>query len=99
MRVEIEITRGAPLPIEARLPAHRYRSLTKNQDDKVVQSFTALAFVPTRSRDWLNDSVLQIGNQIRISNALGGEDRTPDQHGVNVVPLTAELTARSKFIA
>ena len=25
----------------------RYRSLTKNQDDKVVQSFIAVAFLPT----------------------------------------------------
>ena len=47
LRVEIEI-------LEARLsqskPGYgliRYRSLTKNQDDKVVQSFIALAIVPT----------------------------------------------------
>ena len=46
MRVEIEI-------LEARLsqskPGYgliRYRSLTKNQDDKVVQSFIALAILP-----------------------------------------------------
>jgi acyl dehydratase len=49
LRVEIEI-------LEARLslskPGYgllRYRSLTKNQDDKVVQSFVALALVPARS--------------------------------------------------
>ncbi len=49
LRVEIEI-------LEARLsqskPGYgliRYRSLTKNQDDKVVQSFIALAILPTRS--------------------------------------------------
>jgi acyl dehydratase len=49
MRVEIEI-------LEARLsqskPGYgilRYRSLTKNQDDQVVQSFLALAILPTRS--------------------------------------------------
>ena len=48
LRVEIEI-------LEARLskskPGYgliRYRSLTKNQDDKVVQSFIALAILPTR---------------------------------------------------
>lgn len=47
IRVEIEI-------LEARLskskPGYgliRYRSLTKNQDDKVVQSFLALAILPT----------------------------------------------------
>ena len=28
----------------------RYRSLTLNQDDKVVQSFIALAILPTRAR-------------------------------------------------
>ena len=50
LRVEIEI-------LEARLsqskPGYgliRYRSLTKNQDDKVVQSFIALAILPTRLR-------------------------------------------------
>ena len=49
IRVEIEI-------LEARLsqskPGYgllRYRSLTKNQDDKVVQSFIALAILPTRA--------------------------------------------------
>jgi acyl dehydratase len=49
VRVEIEI-------LEARLsqskPGYgliRYRSLTKNQDDKVVQSFIALAILPARS--------------------------------------------------
>jgi acyl dehydratase len=48
LRVEIEI-------LEARLsqskPGYgliRYRSLTKNQDDKVVQSFVALAILPVR---------------------------------------------------
>ena len=50
LRVEIEI-------LEARLsqskPGYgliRYRSLTKNQEDKVVQSFIALAILPARSR-------------------------------------------------
>ena len=49
LRVEIEI-------LEARLsqskPGYgliRYRSLTKNQEDKVVQSFIALAILPARS--------------------------------------------------
>lgn len=49
VRVEIEI-------LEARLskskPGHgilRYRSLTKNQDDKVVQSFFAVVILPTRA--------------------------------------------------
>jgi len=49
LRVEIEI-------LEARLsqskPGYgliRYRSLTKNQEDKVVQSFVALAILPTNS--------------------------------------------------
>jgi acyl dehydratase len=49
LRVEIEI-------LEARLsqskPGYgliRYRSLTKNQDDKVVQSFIALAVLPARA--------------------------------------------------
>jgi acyl dehydratase len=49
VRVEIEI-------LEARLskskPGYgliRYRSLTKNQEEKVVQSFVALAIVPTRT--------------------------------------------------
>jgi acyl dehydratase len=49
LRVEIEI-------LEARLsqskPGYgliRYRSLTKNQDDKVVQSFVALAILPTHN--------------------------------------------------
>lgn len=49
LRVEIEI-------LEARLsqskPGYgliRYRSLTKNQEDKVVQSFLALAILPTRA--------------------------------------------------
>jgi acyl dehydratase len=49
VRVEIEI-------LEARLsqskPGYgliRYRSLTKNQDDKVVQSFIALAILPARN--------------------------------------------------
>jgi acyl dehydratase len=49
IRVEIEI-------LEARLskskPGYgilRYRSLTKNQDDKVVQSFLALVLLPTRA--------------------------------------------------
>ena len=49
LRVEIEI-------LEARLsqskPGYgllRYRSLTKNHEDKVVQSFVALALLPTRS--------------------------------------------------
>ncbi len=48
IRVEIEI-------LEARLskskPGYgiiRYRSLTLNQDDKVVQSFLALVLIPTR---------------------------------------------------
>jgi acyl dehydratase len=48
LRVEIEI-------LEARLsrskPGYgliRYRSLTKNQEDKVVQSFLALAILPVR---------------------------------------------------
>ncbi|MEO5718453.1 MAG: MaoC family dehydratase [Chthoniobacterales bacterium] len=48
LRVEVEI-------LEARLslskPGYgliRYRSLTMNQDDKVVQSFIALAILPTR---------------------------------------------------
>ncbi len=50
LRVEIEI-------LEARLSLSkpgfgliRYRSLTKNQDDKVVQSFVALAILPRRGR-------------------------------------------------
>lgn len=50
LRVEIEI-------LEARLSLSkpgfgliRYRSLTKNQDDKVVQSFIALAILPARGR-------------------------------------------------
>lgn len=50
LRVEIEI-------LEARLSLSkpgfgliRYRSLTKNQDEKVVQSFIALAILPARSR-------------------------------------------------
>lgn len=50
LRVEIEI-------LEARLSLSkpgfgliRYRSLTKNQDDKVVQSFIALAILPARIR-------------------------------------------------
>ena len=50
VRVEIEI-------LEARLsqskPGYgliRYRSLTKNQDDKVVQSFIALAILPAAKR-------------------------------------------------
>ncbi len=49
LRVEVEI-------MEARLslskPGYgllRYRSLTKNQEDKVVQSFLALAILPARS--------------------------------------------------
>lgn len=49
LRVEIEI-------LEARLsqskPGYgliRYRSLTKNQEDKVVQSFIAVAFLPARN--------------------------------------------------
>ena len=49
VRVEIKI-------LEARLsqskPGYgliRYRSLTKNQDDKVVQSFIALAILPARN--------------------------------------------------
>ncbi len=50
LRVEVEI-------LEARLSLSkpgfgliRYRSLTKNQDDKVVQSFIALAILPARGR-------------------------------------------------
>ena len=50
LRVEIEI-------LEARLSLSkpgfgliRYRSLTKNQEDKVVQSFIALAILPARGR-------------------------------------------------
>lgn len=50
LRVEIEI-------LEARLSLSkpgfgliRYRSLTKNRDDKVVQSFIALAILPARFR-------------------------------------------------
>ena len=50
LRVEIEI-------LEARLskskPGYgllRYRSLTKNQNDQIVQSFIAVAILPTRSR-------------------------------------------------
>jgi acyl dehydratase len=49
VRVEIEI-------LEARLsqskPGYgliRYRSLTKNQEDKVVQSYVAVAILPTRA--------------------------------------------------
>ncbi len=49
LRVEIEI-------LEARLsqskPGYgilRYRSLTKNQNDQIVQSFLALAILPTRA--------------------------------------------------
>ncbi len=49
LRVEVEI-------LEARLSLSksgygllRYRSLTKNQEDKVVQSFIALAILPARS--------------------------------------------------
>lgn len=49
LRVEIEI-------LEARLSKSkpdygliRYRSLTKNQEDKVVQSFVALAILPIRN--------------------------------------------------
>jgi acyl dehydratase len=49
LRVEIEI-------MEARLsqskPGYgliRYQSLTKNQEDKVVQSFVALAILPAKS--------------------------------------------------
>ena len=51
LQVEIEI-------LEARLsqskPGYgliRYRSLTKNQDDKVVQSFVALAILKTRGAE------------------------------------------------
>ena len=50
VRVEIKV-------FEARLskskPGYgilRYRSLTKNQDDQVVQSFFAVVLLPTRSR-------------------------------------------------
>lgn len=50
LRVEVEI-------LEARLSLSkpgfgliRYRSLTKNHDDKVVQSFIALAILPARGR-------------------------------------------------
>lgn len=70
VRVEIEI-------IEARLslskPGYgliRYRSLTLNQHDKVVQSFIALAIVPTR-----NDSLGKVGR-------VGGEGIEPPTNTV-----------------
>lgn len=57
LRVEVEI-------MEARLslskPGYgllRYRSLTKNQDDKVVQNFIALAILPTRKSSWCEQAM------------------------------------------
>jgi acyl dehydratase len=59
LRVEIEI-------LEARLsqskPGYgliRYRSLTKNQDDKVVQSFIAVAILPTSGSSSTSTSTSQ----------------------------------------
>ena len=75
LRVEIEI-------LEARLsrskPGYgliRYRSLTKNQENKVVQSFVALALLPAR--------VAAIENRdSKIENHLGGEGFEPPTNTV-----------------
>jgi acyl dehydratase len=76
IRVEIEI-------LEARLSKSklgygliRYRSLTKNRDDQVVQSFIALALLPTRSRATNQQSA--ISNQER----MGGEGFEPPTNTV-----------------
>ena len=75
IRVEIEI-------LEARLsqskPGYgliRYRSLTKNQDDAVVQSFIALAILPARSAAIENP-------KSKFEIPLGGEGFEPPTNTV-----------------
>ena len=75
LRVEIEI-------LEARLskskPGYgliRYRSLTMNQEDKVVQSFIALAILPARTAAIENP-------QSKFENPLGGEGFEPPTNTV-----------------
>ena len=85
VRVEIEI-------LEARLsqskPGYgliRYRSLTKNQDDKVVQSFIALAIradassSTTLNLTWNESRAEEVG---RGRNHLGGEGIEPPTNTV-----------------
>jgi acyl dehydratase len=50
LRVEIEILEERLSQSKPGYGLIRYRSLTKNQEDKVVQSFVALAILPTHSR-------------------------------------------------
>ncbi len=75
LRVEIEI-------LEVRLskskPGYgliRYRSLTKNQEDKVVQSFIALAILPARTAAIENP-------KSQFENTLGGEGFEPPTNTV-----------------
>ena len=75
LRLEIEI-------LEARLskskPGYgliRYRSLTKNQEDKVVQSFIALAILPVRTAAIENP-------KSKFENPLGGEGFEPPTNTV-----------------
>jgi acyl dehydratase len=49
IRVEIEIHEARLSKSKPGYGLIRYRSLTKNQDDQVVQSFIALAILPTRA--------------------------------------------------
>jgi acyl dehydratase len=49
VRVEIEILETRLSQSKPGYGLIRYRSLTKNQEDKVVQSFVAVAILPTRT--------------------------------------------------
>ena len=82
LRVEIEI-------LEARLsqskPGYgliRYRSLTKNQDDKVVQSFIALAILPTRSSHTTSSLRRRTLNAERCSSKNSEEERSLGGEGI-----------------
>ncbi len=55
LRVEIEILEGRLSQSKPGYGLIRYRSLTKNQEDKVVQSLVALVILPTRSIRSLGD--------------------------------------------
>jgi acyl dehydratase len=50
LRVEIEILEARSSVSKPGYGLIRYRSLTKNQEEKVVQSFVALAILPARDR-------------------------------------------------
>ena len=77
LRVEIEILEARPSQSKPGYGLLRYRSLTKNDKDKVVQSFVAVALLPSRS----SSSSSFIEARIRTTKEAEGEEAEEEDAG------------------